>query len=159
MPRHDFPKTWILVADAAQANAWEAGGRDGPLSPVADFRLAAGDTHGFARDLKSDRPGRAFSSTDNRRSAMEPPHDPHEQAKARFTDEVAARLDEACRQQRFSRLVVAAPPRMLGILRKSYGGTLERCIAGDIDRDLTKATPAEILDHVRDILHAIGSGQ
>src|SRR3546814_9183059 len=84
MPHPAFPKTWILVADAAQANAWAAAGRDGPLTAVPEFGLKAEDTHGFSRDLKSDRPGRSFSSSDSRRSAMQPPNEPHDEAKARL---------------------------------------------------------------------------
>lgn len=152
MPHPAVPKTWILVADAAQANAWEAASREGPLTGVPEFRLKAEDTHGFSRDLKSDRPGRSFSSTDSRRSAMEPPHDPHDEAKVRFAAVVAERLAAACREHRFSRLVIVAPPRMLGLLRKDYGEDLARCIAGEVDKDLTKAAPADILDHVRRFL-------
>src|SRR3546814_13213313 len=92
MPHPAFPKTWILVADAAQANAWAAAGRDGPLTAVPEFGLKAEDTHGFSRDLTSDRPGRSFSSSDSRRSATQPPHDPHAEANARFAAHLAQTL-------------------------------------------------------------------
>lgn len=154
MSQKTLPKVWILVADAAGATAWEASGHGGPLVAVPDFRLKADDTHGFSRDLKSDRPGRSFSSSDSRRSAMEPPHDPHEQAKARFAALVAEHLAAAHHDKRFSRLIVVAPPRMLGMLRRDYGEELGRCIAGEIDKDLTKATMDDVLDHVRGFLQA-----
>jgi protein required for attachment to host cells len=155
MPHPALPKTWIMVADAAQATAWEVTGRDGPLAAVPDFRLAAADTHGFSRDLKSDRPGRSFSSSDSRRAAMQPPHDPHEQAKARFMAMVSERLVAAHRDKRFAQLIVMAPPRMLGVLRDEYRDTLAGCIVGEVDKDLTKATSDDILAHARPFLKTI----
>jgi len=152
MPSSKFPLTWILAADASKATIWECRSKDGPLTAIPDFQLIAADTHGFSRDLKSDRPGRSFSSSGDRRSAMEPPNDPHDLAKARFMRQISERLETAARDRRFARLVVMAPPRMLGILRQEFSDHVSKTIAGEIHKDLTKATPAEILDHARECL-------
>lgn len=144
-----FPLTWILTADAGKATVWEWSSKPGPLTPVPDFNLIAEDTRGFARDLKSDRPGRSFASVGARRSAMEPPNDPHDLAKARFMKQISDSLESAARDRRFSQLVIMAPPQMLGVLRQELSDTVRRTIATEIDKDLTKADPAQILSQAR----------
>ena len=149
MPSIKFPLTWILTADAGKAAVWEWSSKPGPLIPVPDFDMVAEDTRGFARDLKSDRPGRSFASVGARRSAMEPPQDPHDLAKARFMKLISGRLEAAARDRRFAQLVIMAPPQMLGILRQELSDTVRRTIAGEIDKDLTKADPGQILSQAQ----------
>lgn len=145
MPSIKFPLTWILTADAGKATIWEWSSKPGPLTPVPDFDMVAEDTRGFARDLKSDRPGRSFASVGARRSAMEPPQDPHDLAKTRFMKEISGRLEAAARDRRFTQLIIMAPPQMLGVLRQELSDTVRRSIAGEIDKDLTKSNPDHIL--------------
>ncbi|WP_341895781.1 host attachment protein [Ferrovibrio terrae] len=141
--------TWILVADASQARIFELRSLADPLAAVPDFTMTAEDTHGFSRDLKSDRPGRAFASSDNRRAAVEPRHDPHQLAKDRFAEAIAERLNHACGEKRFVQLVVIAPPRLLGALRQDFNAAVRATVAVEINKDLVKADRADILDHVK----------
>jgi len=145
--------TWILVADASEARVFELRGMTSNLPPslsvVSDLDMIAADTHGFSRDLKSDRPGRAFSSSDSRRATIEPRHDPHQMAKDRFAEAIAERLNHACGEKRFAMLVVIAPPRFLGALRQDFSAAVHDAIALEINKDLVKAGNTEILDHVK----------
>ncbi|MFN4309303.1 MAG: host attachment protein [Ferrovibrio sp.] len=140
--------TWILVTDASQAHVYEISILAGPLRAVPGYDMTAADTHGFSRDLKSDKPGRAFAST-GQRSAMEPRHDPHQMAEDKFAKSVAERLNHACEEKLFAQLVVIAPPRMLGVLRDEFSAAVQKLVAAEIHKDLVKADNADILAHVK----------
>lgn len=142
--------TWILVTDASQARILEMRSLAGPLAAVPDFDMIAEDTHGFARDLKSDRPGRAFAGAGaTSRSAMPPHHDPHQLAKDRFAKSVATQINRAFEAKRFAQLVVIAPPHALGILRQELDAAVREATAAEINKDLVKADRDDILEHVK----------
>lgn len=147
-----LPLTWVLVADGQIAQAWECRDRTGMLSPVSDFVFEATETHGFSRDLKSDKPGRAFASVGAQRSMMEPHHDPHELAKVKFAHQVADHLDQAFRAGRFQQLIVIAPPRMLGALRGSYTPAVQTVLSGELAKDLVKSDKDAIWQQVRQFI-------
>lgn len=87
------------------------------------------------RDIMADKPGRAMSSHGTARSAMEYSSDPVEDEKRAFCDEVISLLSEHLGTG-FDRLVVAASPEMLGILRDRRGDTLEKATVCEMDKDL-----------------------
>lgn len=62
-------KTWIVVADAAQARVF-ATSRAGALRQVVDLRNTG--LHRHARDAGTDRPGRSIDSAGAARRAEEP---------------------------------------------------------------------------------------
>jgi hypothetical protein len=63
-----------------------------------------------SRDLKSDKPGRSYSSArGGMRHALEPPHDYHKLEKHRFT----ALLAEACGRREFDQLILVSPRRRI----------------------------------------------
>jgi protein required for attachment to host cells len=142
--------TWILVADAGRAHVLEIRTRNDHPIEVPDFDLVAEDTHGFARDLKSDRPGRAFAGGDSaRRAAMEPHHDPHQMAKDRFAGRIAARINTAFAGKRFSQLAIVAPPHFLGVLRTELNDAVRDATVAEIDKDLVKSDRDTILRQVQ----------
>ena len=88
------------------------------------------------RDQASDAPGRSFSSVGNRRSAMEET-DFHQIAEDRFAAEAADLLRGRALGGDFEKLVVVAPPRTLGELRKHYHPAVTSRIIDEINKDLT----------------------
>lgn len=154
MKRKIEPLTWILTADGQHARTWEWKNADVSLALVADLISSADSASSFSRDLKSDKPGRSFSSMGARRSAMEPAHDPHELEKTKFAAKLADALDTALRQGRFRRLIVIAPPRMLGDLRNHFSKQLGEAVIGEVDKDLMKSDTSALLYHVKPFLSA-----
>ncbi|HEX6959254.1 MAG TPA: host attachment protein [Ferrovibrio sp.] len=152
MPTRKFPVTWVVTADVWRARFRECLDRQGPLQEVADLALETEEMHGNARDLKSDKPGRAFSSTEASRSMMEPHHDPVELAKLRFAKAVARQVNDAFRRNQFKRLVISTPPKMLGALRQDICASAQQVIAGELDKDMMKATPQAIFESVEPFL-------
>ncbi len=141
--------TWILVADGGRARVYATIGPAAPLIAVPEFTLdeSVAPSHELARD----RPGRTFQSVGQKRSAIEPRVDPHQQAETQLAERLARDLDGALERKAFDRLVVAAPPRFLGDLRSAYTDRLKRAIHGEVDKDLTKVAPADLRNHLGDI--------
>lgn len=94
------------------------------------------------RELKSDAPGRAFSSRDEgtRRSAYDEP-DFHLRAEAQFAAQIAEFLNA---REPVGDLVIVAPPRTLGQLRQHLDGPTAGRVTAEIAKDLVKHPIARI---------------
>ncbi|TKD50733.1 host attachment family protein [Sphingomonas baiyangensis] len=87
-------------------------------------------------DQSTDRPGRSFSSVGPGRSAYEET-DFHQLEEDRFAAETAELLRKRALRNDFEKLIVVAPPKTLGELRKSYHKEVEARLVGELDKDLT----------------------
>jgi protein required for attachment to host cells len=142
-------KTTIVVADGARARFFTPSDDARALrsSGPSDMVWPASRTR--PRDLKSDKPGRSFArANSNRRGAVEPPHDVHKLEKHRFTLELAHALNAAFERREFDQLVVVAPRRSLGELRKLLPIRVLRVVVLEIAKDLTAETPAALWKRV-----------
>ena len=88
------------------------------------------------REQGTDRPGRAISSVGTARSAVEEV-DWHHIAKERFAAEIAEALYRHAHDNRFDKLVVIAPAKILGNLRKAFHAEVADRIVGEIPKQLT----------------------
>ncbi len=88
------------------------------------------------RDQASDRPGRSFASFSPGRSAYEET-DFHQLEEDRFAAETADLLKKRALRNDFEKLIVVAPPKTLGELRKAYHKEVSARIIGELDKDLT----------------------
>lgn len=88
------------------------------------------------RDQSSDAPGRAFPSVGSARSAMEET-DFHQLEEDRFAAEAAEMLRKRALANDFKQLIIAAPPRTLGELRKHYHKEVELRLIAEVSKDLT----------------------
>ena len=95
------------------------------------------------RDWKTDEPGRAFSSVSSGRSAYEET-DFHQLEEDRFAAETAELLRKRALQKDFESLIIIAPPKTLGELRKHYHKEVEKRLTGEIAKDLTGHPVEEI---------------
>lgn len=91
----------------------------------------------------TDRPGRAFASVGTHRSAMQETNW-HKLEKHRFAKEIADALYAAAHRGDFSRLVIAAPPMIMGDLRKSMHKAVSDKVVAEVSKDLTNMPPYEI---------------
>jgi protein required for attachment to host cells len=88
------------------------------------------------REQGTDRPGRSVASVGTPRSAVEEV-DWHHIAKERFVGEIAAALYRHAHDHRFDKLVVIAPAKILGNLRKAFHAEVANKIVGEIAKELT----------------------
>lgn len=94
------------------------------------------------RELRTDSPGVAFSGGYSGRSAMDE-GDPHQQNESRFLAAAAERLTQAA-AERPGGIVVAAPPRALGELRRCYDRAVSAKLIAEIDKDFTRHPVEEL---------------
>lgn len=88
------------------------------------------------RDQKTDGPGQAPNSARPGASSMEEV-DFHQQEEDRFAAEAADMLKTRALDNNFDSLIVVAPPKTLGELRKHYHKEVEKRLIGEIAKDLT----------------------
>jgi len=125
--------TWVAVADGGKALLLV--NTDTDATPVLRVMDAQALDNPPARDQGTDRPGR-MPDQGAHRSAVETT-DWHDIAEARFLKGFAERIDRAAQADRYDRMVLIAPPRVLGDLRAALSAPARRRIAAEIPHDLT----------------------
>jgi protein required for attachment to host cells len=131
---------WFVVANSGQSRGFVFDKDARALSELGEAAMSAPDVRTAVHNLKSDRPGRSFSSSGgNLRHSIEPHHDYHKAEKHKFIAGLAAFLDESVSKKQFDHLVIAAPQRSLGELRKVLSDRVRATVSGEIAKDLTKA--------------------
>lgn len=143
-------RTWVLVADAASARVYEKAGKDDDFHEIEALRLT--HDHRASHEIGSDRPGRVIESHGAARHGVEPKTDPHRELKRSFAAELAERLMREAGEKKFERLVVVLPPAMLGDFRACVSSALKPLIAGELGKDLTKASRDDIEKHVAEVV-------
>ena len=135
----------IVVADERQAAFYDLFKPSGPLEVVGGIENAAGGKRDI--DLETDRPGRRYGG-------MGQHHDVDgERSTARheltlFARAVAHRLYEDRNRRNFDKLVLMAPPKVLGILRQALSSTCKEAVASEIAKDLLHVGPDAIIGAV-----------
>lgn len=95
------------------------------------------------RELRRDSPGRSFSSVGPGRSAYNEA-DSRQLGEDRFAADTAETLNRLALEDRFQSLVVVAPPRTLGELRRYYRVELKERLIGEVPKNLTNSPVNEI---------------
>ncbi|HEY1604661.1 MAG TPA: host attachment family protein [Allosphingosinicella sp.] len=133
--------SFVLVADGKKMLFFRnEGDADFPKLEVERKRETADAPN---RDRKTDAPGRGFNPGGADRSAYEEA-DFHQIEEDRFAAATADLLRERALRNEFDSLIVVAPPRTLGALRKHYHKEVEKRLAGEVAKDLTGHPVAEI---------------
>jgi len=139
------PRIWVLVADGSRARIVR-----NPAQNTRDRlpeRIETAESnedivfeaeHKPLREIMSDKPGRSFASEGARRSAMVYHSDPVRNQEKEFASTLIATLEERRQAGEFDRLVVVAPPRMLGLIRQQLPDALRDVVTGEIAKDYTK---------------------
>lgn len=97
-----------------------------------------------ARDPAEDAPGRTMGSSDRARRAAYEQTDRHQLDEQRAAEEVADVLRELARSDGFDRLVICAPPRMLGRLRPLLDKPVLSRLRAEIAKDMVNLPTAAI---------------
>lgn len=95
------------------------------------------------REQATDGPGTSFSSVGSGRSSYEET-DFHQMEEDRFAAETADLLKQRALSNDFESLIIIAPPKALGELRKHYHKEVESRLTAEIDKDLTGHTVLQI---------------
>lgn len=128
--------TWVVLADAGGARLFDASHGVEAMTEIEALVHPEGRLP--ARALTSDLPGRTFDSAGQGRHAMESEVGPREQAAREFANLIATRLDGARRRGEVQRIVIAAAPAFLGLLRKAMTEETQQIVSQSFDRDWVK---------------------
>jgi protein required for attachment to host cells len=135
-------KTFVLVADGSRARLFSQ--TEGASKFVIVDVFEHPESRAKNLDLMSDKPGRTFASspTNYGRSAKEPRTNPKRVEAEKFAREIGHRLATHLDAHAFDDLVIAAPPKFLGLLRRTFSThdhLLNRVIAWH-EKDFTMIT-------------------
>lgn len=126
--------TFVVVADGRKMLFFRNDGdAQHPNLVVERKRVQDNPSDG---DQATDRPGRSFASVGPGRSAYEET-DFHQLEEDRFAAETAELLKKRALNNDFEKLIIVAPPKTLGELRKHYHKEVESRLIGEIDKTLT----------------------
>lgn len=142
--------TWVVVADAARARVLASQGKLRPFGNIEQF------VHGESRlrdtEQVSDRPGRSFDSFGAGRHSMEAPTEPSDQEATRFAATIAERLHKGRVDNEFDDLVLVAPPRFLGTLRKALDKESAALVRAELDKEFSQLDDEEIRRRLESVL-------
>jgi protein required for attachment to host cells len=142
--------TWILVADGGQAFVIERKNAAAPLQRISNLEFKG--PRKKSRDIGADKPGRVFRSARSpQRAAVGDDKKLAREAEEKFLASVLDRLGAAQKDGAFKHLILTAPPRVLGALRKLLTPALTKTVKGEIRADLVHAELDEIAAHVADM--------
>ena len=138
-------KTWVLACDGSKALLFQNVG-DAKAIELKTVEVFV-EPHPPARELGTDRPGRVYESMGGSRSSARET-DRHQQAEDRFLHETAGKIDALVRAGTITSLVLAAPPRAMGVLRTQISPATKEVILAEITKDMVKLPTAEIQQHL-----------
>jgi len=133
MAKHGLDhSTWVLICDGGKAILAEnAGDAEAPNLRVHEtFEQRDPPT----RDQGTDKPGRKYAGVGEARSATEPT-DFHQQAEEDFLKRIATMLDRNIGEKHIGNLVVVAPPRAIGVLRRSFSPAVKSVLHREVEKD------------------------
>lgn len=132
---------WVMVGDGEKALFFRnEGDATYPNLEVVDVLE---QDNPKTSDQGTDRPGRSFASVGARRSAMQETNW-HKLEKHRFAKEIADLLYSAAHRGQYSKLVIAAPPMIMGDLRKALHKEVSDKVVAEVSKDLTNLPAHEI---------------
>ena len=141
--------TWVVLVDGEKALICENTGTQ--RAPRLRLHAKMAQELEPNREMAADRPGRMPDNGRNQRSAMEET-DFNRQAKERFVAEVAARVNRLAGKTEIGRMVVAAPPQLLSVLRDELDEGLRGRVIAELPKTLTQHPLSELGAKVADLV-------
>jgi protein required for attachment to host cells len=141
--------TWIVAADSGRARIFQSTTGSRQIGEVLDLVNPAAREPG--RDLVTDADGRVFAHGGKGQPAhaAAPRADPVEHETELFAKRVAEAVERGRTAHEFDNLCLIAAPKFLGLLRKNLGKESRKLVRREIDKDLSRSSPAEILEYVQ----------
>jgi protein required for attachment to host cells len=142
----------IVVADEREANFFDTSALNSPLSAQGSIHNPTGGRKD--RDLETDREGRRFGGTVGVTHGGGPAQSHHhgvdgERSTERheltlFAKEVGQRVEAGRVNHEFEKLILVAPPKMLGLLRQALPPQSQALLAAEVPKDIVHQGPEAI---------------
>lgn len=143
-------RTLVIVADDENARFVLNEGVGKGLSECAVLSVAQ-----FAEDTITydDRPGRGSGGAAGRHG-YEAGATADEMGRDRFARHLSEALEQEWRELSPDRLILVAPPKMLGVLRTKIGSGPRAAVSAELAKDLVKVPLADLAGHLESVLVA-----
>lgn len=141
--------TWFLLADGRRAKLFVEPRRGADLQARQDWTLEISEDELYD---PQDRPPRSFDRAGAGRHAMDKGRSLHEQEEENFLKRLAERVSAAAKQQNFDHLVLAAPPRALGALRRQLPDSVRARIRAETDKDILDEDSTRLRQRLEELL-------
>lgn len=141
-------QTLVLLANDREARFLENDGVGKGLRQVRhlDRATVSGEDIAYAG-----QPGRSQAAPGAARHGMEPSTSEEEQNRARFAADLAEMVGQEMTKAGHDRLILCAPPKMLGELRTALPKEVMDKLQADLDKDLIHTPLAELVGHFSDV--------
>ena len=135
-------KSFVVVADGKKMLFFRNEGDS--QFPKLEIERKRETSDAADRDQKTDLAGRAPSASGGAGYSSYEEVDFHQLEEDRFAAETAEMLRKRALNNDFESLIIVAPPKTLGELRKHYHKEVEKRLAGEVAKDLTGHPVPEI---------------
>ncbi len=150
------PVTWVLVANRESAEVRQV--TQSPEAPFAVVQRLQNKAADEPAEPDHQPPGR-INVRGGASTAYEPHEDPAHAVCRRFAAEIAEYLDGQRHAGKFERLVVVAPPKLLGALRESWPPALAKTVTHEAAHDFVELKPAALAERLHALLAAPIAGE
>jgi len=156
--------TWIIAADESRARVLQVTGQEERLTEVEDLVNPSGRAQN--RELQTDAEprfsghggvGKPGGSTTSGPGSDRETQGAVEHSARTFAREVGRYLDKARTEHRYDQLVLVAPPKFLGALRKELHKEVEKLVAEELPKDLSWFNARDLQRYLSDF--AKGNGR
>jgi protein required for attachment to host cells len=142
---------WILVADGSRARLFSASKRGEPWRFLEEFEHL--ETRERTADISPVERGTQKQSFGEGRPAMEPRNSPREVEHMHFARKLTDKLADGLKHNEFAGLVLAAPPRFLGLMKGMLDAQTAKAVIATVDKDYTLANQREVVERLEDFVH------
>lgn len=136
---------WVLVAESSRAKIYEAYSSQGELREVDDLVHSESRLH--EHNVTSDLPGRTAGQNASQHALEEPTSYKEHEAEL-FAKTIDGKLNAARVSGKFDKLIIAAAPHFLGLLRKNMNANTAKLISAEINKNLVDFDVSEIRGHL-----------
>lgn len=136
-------ETRVIVADNARARIFEFHPAESRLEEQEDF------IHSEARLSNRELTGDSAGKSVDQHGSLDPATTAKEHEKQNFAKLLARHLKELHNRRHYESLILIAPPKFLGMLRKELSSPLDKLVTYTLDKDLTTASVDDIIDHIK----------
>jgi len=140
---------WMLVADGRRARVLVEQRRGAPLEERADLAMEISEDELYD---PQDRPPRNSNRVGQGRHAVDKGRNLHEAEEEKFLKRVAERVGEADKSNQFEHLIIAAPPRALGMLRSMLPANTQGRICATTPKDLVDEETPRLRERLQELL-------
>ena len=140
------PTTWVLLADTSFARILENSGPGEGLHQLRGFTFNADEKHTW-----SDDEGRVQGGMGQSKSRLDK-HIEYEPEVEQFARELIDTLGKEQRHKRFDKLVISAPPSMLGLLRSLLPDELKNILKMELNKELVRTPTEDVAKHFAGVM-------